>query len=114
MTRRRKMNYQADNNDAQTGATVARLGTFYGVKMCSNLSTEDMFGEPIRLRKGKRGCVLQPGKSPGTYIIEFHIGRGMKGTDFTQVEVRGELLELEYSIGEPFKEDDWCKPQLWF
>ncbi|MGH2505971.1 MAG: hypothetical protein ACRDHZ_00900 [Ktedonobacteraceae bacterium] len=38
----------------------------------------------------------------------------MKGIDFTQVEVSDEILDLESAIGEPFKEEDWHKPHLWF
>ena len=91
-----------------------RFGMFDSVKLKEGVATEDMYGELVRLPRGKRGSVLQPGKKPSSYIVEFQTGRSMHSSDFTQVDLPVDLLEVEASIGTPFAESDWGKPHYWF
>ncbi len=75
------------------------LGMFDVVKLKDGLWSYDIYGEEIHFRKGKTGCVLELGKEPGTVVVEFKIGRGMRGEDFTAVEVEAKCLSLVAKIG---------------
>ena len=74
------------------------------VKLTESISIVDKYGEPLRLRKGKKGCVLQPGEEKNSYVVEFQMGTGLKGSDFTAVELPDELLHLESAIGKRFEQ----------
>ena len=80
------------------------FGMFDSVKLTTDIYCEDIYGGEVRLRKGKSGCVLELGQEPNTVIVEFRIGRGMKGTDFTAVELEPECLEMVSKIGRRFSE----------
>jgi hypothetical protein len=79
------------------------FGRFDCVKVKENLDTCTIYGGDIRLRRGKRGCVIEPGEQPDSYIVEFKIGRGMRGQDYTEVELDADDLVLEVKIGDSFK-----------
>jgi hypothetical protein len=83
---------------------AADFGMFDSVEVKTTISCIDIYGEEITLRKGKNGCVLELGKEPNTIIVEFKIGRGMKGTDYTAVELEPDDLELISPIGSRFSE----------
>ncbi|MBA3995277.1 MAG: hypothetical protein C0469_17295 [Cyanobacteria bacterium DS2.3.42] len=80
---------------------------FDSVKLKTNLDCDDIYGGEIQLRKGKQGCVLEMGQEPNTVIVEFKIGRGMKGsTDFSAVEIDADSLEMVSKIGRRFSEHE--------
>lgn len=80
------------------------FGMFDSVKLKTSIYCDDIHGDEISLRKGKGGCVLELGKEPNTVIVEFKIGRGMKGTDYTAVELEADCLEMVSKIGRRFSE----------
>ncbi len=80
------------------------FGMFDCVKLKHSVFCEDIYGGEVSLKKGKDGCVLRLGEEPNTVIIEFKIGRGMKGTDYTAVELEADSLELVHKIGSRFSE----------
>jgi hypothetical protein len=80
------------------------FGMFDSVRLKTNINCDDIYGGEVRLRKGKDGCVLEEGKEPNTVIVEFRIGRGMKGTDFTAIEIDADCLEVVSKIGRRFSE----------
>lgn len=80
------------------------FGMFDSVRLKSDLYGDDIYGGEVRLRKSKGGCVLELGKEPGTVIVEFQIGRGMKSMDFTAVEIEAERLEIVSKVGSRFSE----------
>jgi YgiT-type zinc finger domain-containing protein len=80
------------------------FGMFDGVKLKMSIYCDDIYGGEISLRKGKNGCVLELGEEPNTVIVEFKIGRGMKGTDYTAVQLDADCLEMVHKIGSRFSE----------
>lgn len=82
------------------------FGMFDSVKLKTSIYCEDIHGELVSLRKGKCGCVLELGKEQNTVIVEFKIGSGMKGTDYTAVELEPDVLEMVAKIGRRFSEPD--------
>ncbi len=78
------------------------FGMFDSVKLKTSIYCDDVYGEEISLRKGKGGCVLDLGKEPNTVIVEFKIGRGMKGTDYTAVELEADCLEMVQKLDGAF------------
>lgn len=80
------------------------FGMFDHVKLKTDLWCEDIYGMVVRLKKGKSGSVRELGQEPETVIVEFKIGRGMKGEDFTAVEVDADCLEMVGRIGRRFSE----------
>lgn len=77
---------------------------FDSVKLKTSIYCDDIYGGEVSLRKGKGGCVLELGKEPNTVIVEFKIGRGMRGTDYTAVELEADCLEMVTPIGGRFSE----------
>lgn len=88
------------------------FGMFDSVKLKTSIYCEDIDGELVSFRKGKAGSVLELGKGPNTVIVEFKIGRGMKGTDYTAVELEADCLEMVTKIGRrfPSRTPTWRRP----
>lgn len=82
------------------------FGMFDSVKVKTSICCNDIYGGEVNLRKGKDGCVLRLGEEPNTIVVEFKIGRGMKGTDYTEVELEADSVELVHRIGRRFSEPD--------
>lgn len=80
------------------------FGMFDAVKLKTSIYCDDIYGGEVSFRKGKGGCVLELGEEPNTVIVEFKIGRGMKGTDYTAVEIEADALEMVAKIGRRFSE----------
>jgi hypothetical protein len=91
-----------------------RFGMFDCVSVTESFSTTDEQGESLSLGKGRKGFILYPGEKKNSYVIEFRIGAGIKGTDFTAVELPDELLHLENPMGKRFEPADWDRPRCWF
>ena len=83
---------------------LSDFGTSDSVKLKKGIYCDDIYGDEISLNKGKAGFILELGKEQNTVIVEFKIGCGVKGTDYTSVELDVDCLEIVSKIGRRFSE----------
>jgi hypothetical protein len=69
------------------------------VRIKAGVDTWDMYDED--LVPGMQGRVIGPGTDPGSYVVEFDLGKGDAASRYLQVDINEHDLELKQRLSVP-------------